>query len=95
MSTAEAVRLYSVASVADRLEVSTDYVYDRISAGDLAVTELGHGRAKQRIRADVLQAFIDGRTFSLPLASVGEPSTTPPVVAPGRESQQWASRTTN
>jgi len=58
----EAVRLYSVASAAQLLEVSADYVYDRINAGELAVTELGHGRAKQRIRADVLQTFIDTRT---------------------------------
>jgi len=59
----EAVRLYSVSAVAGILGVSTDYVYDRIHAGDLAVVELGHGRAKQRIRADVLQAFIDARSF--------------------------------
>jgi excisionase family DNA binding protein len=61
--TVEAVRLYSVASAATQLEVSPDYIYDRIHNGDLAVTELGSGRPKQRIRADVLQAFIDARTF--------------------------------
>jgi excisionase family DNA binding protein len=60
---AEAVRLYSVAAAAELMEVSVDYVYDRIHAGELTVVELGHGRAKQRIRADVLQAFIDARTF--------------------------------
>lgn len=59
----EAVRCYSVASVAKHLEVSTDYVYERIKSNDLPVVELGHGRAKQRIRADDLQAFIDSRTF--------------------------------
>jgi excisionase family DNA binding protein len=59
----EAVRLYSVASVAELLEVSKDYVYDRIKSGVLAVVELGDERAKQRIRADVLQAFIDSRSY--------------------------------
>jgi excisionase family DNA binding protein len=61
----EAVRLYSVTSTAQLLEVSRDYVYDQIKSGALVVTELGSNRAKQRIRADVLQAFIDGRTFSV------------------------------
>lgn len=56
-------RLYSVAKVADLLEASTDYVYDRIKDNSLAVVELGHGRAKQRIRHDVLVAFIDKRSF--------------------------------
>lgn len=60
---AEAVRLYSVRSAAEILETSTDYVYDRIKDGSLAVVELGSSRAKQRIRADVLQAFIDHRSF--------------------------------
>lgn len=64
MTAFEAVRLYSVAAAAELLGVSADYVYDRINAGDLIVTELGHGRAKQRIRADVLQAFIDSRTVA-------------------------------
>ncbi len=40
-----------------------DYVYERIKSGELAVVELGRGRGKQRIPADVLQAFIDGRTY--------------------------------
>lgn len=63
MATTEAVRLYSVATVAERLEVSKDWVYDRISSGVLAVVELGNTKAKQRIRADVLQAFIDSHSF--------------------------------
>lgn len=61
--TVEAVRCYSVASVAERLEMSADWVYDRIKAGELAVVEFGSTRAKQRVRADVLQAFIDSRSF--------------------------------
>lgn len=63
MATIETVRLYSVASAATVLETSTDYVYDRIKEGALPVVELGSTRAKQRIRADDLQAFIDARTF--------------------------------
>lgn len=55
-------RLYSVADAARLLGVSTSYIYDRINERELAVVELGTGRAKQRIRADVLQAFIDGRS---------------------------------
>ncbi|MCU1598547.1 MAG: binding domain, excisionase family [Glaciihabitans sp.] len=62
-TTVEAVRLYSVATVAERLDVSKDWVYDRINAGALAVVELGDTKTKQRIRADVLQAFIDGRSY--------------------------------
>jgi len=62
MATGEAVRLYSVAAVADLLGMSRGWVYERISKGELAVVELGSTRAKQRIRADVLQAFIDART---------------------------------
>lgn len=58
-----AARLYSVAAVAELLEVATDYVYDRIKAGELAVVELGHGRAKQRIAALELQRFIESRTY--------------------------------
>jgi excisionase family DNA binding protein len=63
MSVIEAVRLYSVATVALRLEVGKDWVYERINNGQLAVVELGTTRAKQRIRADVLQAFIDSHSF--------------------------------
>lgn len=65
-TTVEAVRLYSVATVAERLEVSKVWVYERINSGQLAVVELGSTRAKQRIRADVLQSFIDSRSFGAP-----------------------------
>lgn len=63
MSTPQAVRLYTVADAALLLDVGKDYIYRAIAADELAVTELGHGRAKQRVRADVLQAFIDSRTY--------------------------------
>jgi hypothetical protein len=66
----EAVRCYSVATVAEMLEVSKVWVYDRINSGDLLpVVELGSSRSKQRIRADVLQAFIDKRTYGTADAS--------------------------
>jgi excisionase family DNA binding protein len=62
----DAVRLYSVAQAAEQLSVSRYYIYDRINEGLLPVVELGTGRAKQRVRADDLQAFIDARTFGSP-----------------------------
>lgn len=57
---------YSVAKVAELLEVSTDYVYARIADGKLKkVVELGAGQSKQRISASTLQAFLDERTFEV------------------------------
>ena len=56
--------LYSVAKVAQLLDVSTDYVYRAIKAGSIPVVELGSTRAKQRVKASALQKFIDDRTFS-------------------------------
>lgn len=80
MSVTDAVRLYSVAAVAERLEVSTDYVYDRIKSGEIPVVELGSTRAKQRVRADDLQEFIDDRTFgrasAVPVSGVSPASGT-------------------
>lgn len=63
MRVLETVRLYSVVRAAEILGTSDDYVYDRINEGKLRAVELGTGRAKQRVRADDLQAFIDARTF--------------------------------
>lgn len=65
MSVLEAVRLYSVAAAADLLGVSRVWVYERINSGEFAVVELGDTRPKQRIRADTLQAYIDGRTHGI------------------------------
>lgn len=59
----EAVRLYSVRTVAERMEMSRFWVYAQIRAGRLRAVELGDDRAKTRVRADDLQAFIDARTF--------------------------------
>ena len=55
-------RLYSVASAADLLGVSVDYVYDRIRTGEVAVVELGGARHKQRVSSEELRRFIDLRT---------------------------------
>lgn len=54
---------YSVARVAALLDVSTDYVYDRIADKSITrVVELGSGQTKQRISARELQRFINSRT---------------------------------
>ena len=59
----QAVRLYSVRTVAERLEMSRDWVYAQIRAGRLRAVELGDTRAHTRVRSDDLHAFIDARTF--------------------------------
>jgi excisionase family DNA binding protein len=64
----DAVRLYSVRTVAERLEMSRVWVYAQIDAGSLRAVELGSSRAKTRVRSDDLQAFIDARTFGKPAA---------------------------
>ncbi len=62
----EVERHYSVASVAEILEVSKPWVYARIADGRIAaVVELGDTTAKQRISASSLQTFLDGRTFGI------------------------------
>jgi excisionase family DNA binding protein len=65
-TTVEAVRLYSVAAVAEHLGMSRVWVYAQINGGKLRAVELGSTRAKTRVRADDLQAFIDSRTFGIP-----------------------------
>jgi excisionase family DNA binding protein len=59
----DAVRLYSVRTVAERLEMSRDWVYTQITAGRIRAVQLGDDRAKTRIRADDLQAYIDAHTI--------------------------------
>lgn len=56
------VRLYTVIEAADLLGVSRHNIYKRINAGELPTVELGDTRSKLRIRADDLQALIDGHT---------------------------------
>ncbi|WP_168404740.1 helix-turn-helix domain-containing protein [Arthrobacter silvisoli] len=55
--------LLTIIDAAEVLGVSKHYVQDRIKDGELRIVELGSNiRAKLRVRADDLQAFIDGRT---------------------------------
>lgn len=59
----EVERQYSVKSAALILDVSPDYVEARIKDGSLPRRlDLGGSRAKYRIPASDLQAFIDART---------------------------------
>lgn len=59
----EVERQYSVKSAAELLDVSTQYIYDRMESGDLPRRlDLGGGKAKYRIPASDLQRFIDSRT---------------------------------
>ena len=56
-------RLYTVAEVAEILGTSKAYVYERINGGEVRTVNLGTPvRAKMRVRADDLQAFIESRT---------------------------------
>jgi hypothetical protein len=56
---------YSIAAAAKLLQVSGDYVYDRIKDGSIVkVVELGSGQAKQRISGLELDRFISERSFS-------------------------------
>lgn len=65
----EAPKLLKVATVAERLAVGIDWVYDRINRGDIPVVELGDSRKNQRIRESDLAAFIDGHTYGKAAAS--------------------------
>ncbi|TFC20066.1 DNA-binding protein [Cryobacterium algoritolerans] len=51
-------QLYSVAAVADLLEMSKVWVYKQIREGKLPVVEFGDTRPHQRIRATDLEDFI-------------------------------------
>lgn len=57
-------RLFTIPDVADRLGVARSTVYDLIARGELRVVDLGHGRAKSRVREDDLAQFIDRRTHT-------------------------------
>lgn len=56
---------YSVTDLAERLDVSRDWVLARINSGEIRAIEFGTGRAKYRIAASEAQRFID----SLPTTS--------------------------
>ena len=75
-STGVAPALLTIPQVAQRLGVHRDTVYTLISRGELAVTDLatgqvktGNGRAKSRIREDVLADFIERRTRTVQAVS--------------------------
>ena len=59
-------QLYSVATAAKLVGVGVDWIYERNNNGEIAVVEIGTTRPKQRIRADVLQAFINEHSFGGP-----------------------------
>lgn len=54
-------RAVSVAKAAEHLDVSRGHVYGLIASGELPSFDLGHGRAKTRIRVADLDAFVLGR----------------------------------
>lgn len=55
---------YSVAKVAQLLDVSRHWVYRRIREGAFSVVELGgNERSNQRIAASELQRFLDANTY--------------------------------
>lgn len=57
---------YKVAKVAELLDVSVQWVYDRIKSGEIArVVELGTGKGNQRVPASELNRFLEERTFGL------------------------------
>lgn len=53
--------LYPVAEVADLWRCSRRHVYDEINRGLLRTVNLGHGRAKTRIPASALDAYVAAR----------------------------------
>lgn len=55
--------LLKVSEVAQRLNVGTDWVYERINRGDLPVVELGGVRKNQRVTEGALADFIATRTY--------------------------------
>jgi len=58
---------YKVAKVAELLDVSVQWVYDRIKDGTFQrVVELGTGKGNQRVPASELNRFLEERTFGLP-----------------------------
>lgn len=63
MKPAAVDQLLTIPQAADKLEMSTRYVYDRIAAGDLPTVQLGAaGRSVRRIPAAALAEFIANRT---------------------------------
>lgn len=57
-------RLFRIKEAAEILGVSSYYIYNKISKGELGVVELGDTKHKQRISAIALQQFIDDRSYN-------------------------------
>lgn len=57
--------LLSITEVARRLDCSRDTVERIVDRGELAVVDIGNGRAKSRIRCSELEQWIDARTRRL------------------------------
>lgn len=57
-----AEEMLTVAELAERWRVSKNFIYDLISKGKLAATNLGEGRAKTRIAESVAAEYIRTRT---------------------------------
>ncbi len=57
-----AERLYTVAEVADLWGTSKNYVYDRISSGELTSIDLGTSKAKTRVPESAVNSFLAPRT---------------------------------
>lgn len=55
-------RLYTVVEVAELWACSDQLVYDRIASGDLAVVDIGRGKAKIRVPESEVLAFIAKHT---------------------------------
>lgn len=55
--------LLKIADAAKRLDVGTDWFYERINRGEIPVVELGDTRKNQRIRVSDLDSFIAARTY--------------------------------
>ncbi len=59
--TAEPETLWTVAQLADAWTVSKTFIYDLIAAGELESFDIGHGRAKTRIRQHDVDDYIRRR----------------------------------
>lgn len=55
-------QLFTIPETATRLRCSRDHVYDLITRGELAATDIGCGRAKTRVSEAALAAYVAVRT---------------------------------
>lgn len=64
-----APQLLTIPEVAARLRVHRNHVYRYIAAGEFPTVNIGTGRSKTRVKADDLEAWIEGRTTAAKAAS--------------------------